>query len=465
MAVRGSVQRVQDAVHGLMEFRGLEASLIEVMSAKELQRLRRIRQLGLVHLVFPSAEHSRLVHSLGAAHVALRFARRLEHVSQDFLAFPLRPDEETRRDLALAALCHDLGHGPLSHVWEQEVVRNFDVPAWVEKLGLPSRPNWGEKKWHELVGQAILLNPETDIHRSLKGQEEDLPSRIAGMLRGAYHLEYLPALLSGDVDVDRCDYVLRDANAAGVQYGRYDLDWLISISTIGSRNDQLVVGFDERKAPRIIEQFLVARRALYDTVFWHRTARSAEGMVGVLLQRVGDLLREGSWVLADNSEFGVYRAALSGTPISVDQVLQLDDYSLWVLIMAIAERSDDPIAADLAKRIVSRDLFKSVPIEPKAIQDFTGRRGRAPLEELVADCCGVEDGAYYLVFDQREFETLSKDDANAVYLVGEAGDSPGEATLARDHHELEQLGAPHQLEPALYAPVEAIEKLVEVLRS
>lgn len=448
-----------------MEFRGLEASLMEVLSAKELQRLRRIRQLGLVHLVFPSAEHSRLVHSLGAAHVALRFARRLEHVSQDFLAFPLRPDEETRRDLALAALCHDLGHGPLSHVWEQEVVRNFDVPAWVERLGLPTELNWGESKWHELVGQGILLNPETDIHRSLKGQEDDLPMRIAAMLRGEYHLEYIPALLSGDVDVDRCDYVLRDANAAGVQYGRYDLDWLISISTIGSRNGQLVVGYDKRKAPRIIEQFLVARRALYDTVFWHRTARCAEGMVGLLLQRVGDLLRKGKWVLGNDGGFDVYRAALSGNPISVEEILQLDDYSLWVLIMEIAERSDDKIAADLAKRIVSRDLFKSVPIESKAIQDFTGRRGRAPLEELVTERCGVEDGAYYLVFDQRGFETLSKNDSNAVFLVGEAGDSPGEATLARDHPELEQLGSPHQLEPALYAPVEAIETLVEVLRS
>ncbi len=170
-------------------------------------------------------------------------------------------------------------------------------------------------------------------------------------------------------------------------------------------------------------------------------------------------------MLGDDGGFEAYRAALAGNPISVEQILQLDDYSLWVLMMEIAERADDRIAADLAKRIVSRDLFKSVPVDPKAIQDFTGRRGRAPLEELVAECCDVEDGAYYLVFDQREFETLSKEDSNAVFLVGEASDSPGEATLARDHHELEQLGSPHQLEPALYAPVEAIEMLVDVLRS
>lgn len=345
------------------------------------------------------------------------------------------------------------------------MVRNFNVNAWVERLELPSEPNWGESKWHELVGQAILLNPATDIHRSLKEQEEDLPARIAAMLRGEYHLEYIPALLSGDIDVDRCDYVLRDANAAGVQYGRYDLDWLISISTIGSREGELVVGFDKRKAPRIIEQFLVARRALYDTVFWHRTARCAEGMVGVLLQRVGDLLRAGTWVLGDDGGFEVYRAALAGNPIGVEQILQLDDYSLWVLLMEIAERSSDKIAADLARRIVSRDLFKSVPVDPKAIHDFTGRKGRAPLEELVAERCNAGDGKYYLVFDKREFETLTKHNADAVFLVGEASDSPGEATPARDHHELEPLGSPHQLEPALYAPVEAIEALADVLRS
>jgi HD superfamily phosphohydrolase len=462
MAVRGAVQRIQDSVHGLMEFRGLEASLIEVLRASELQRLRRIRQLGLVHLVFPAAEHSRLVHSLGAAHVSLRFARRLENATREFLTSPLQPDEESRRDLALAALCHDLGHGPLSHVWEKEVVHGFDAGQWAEQLGLPDR-EWGKIKWHELIGQAILRSSDTEIHQLLAVQEEGLPERIAALLLGDYHLQYLPSLLSGDVDVDRCDYVLRDAYQAGVAYGRFDLNWLISTATVGAVEGKLVVGFDRRKAPRVIEQFLVARRALYDTVYQHRTARAAEGMVGLLLRRIRHFLKADDWILKDTRRFESYRRALTGNPVAVTDILQLDDYSLWVFIMDIAEEGRDPIAADLAKRIVGRHLFKQVPVESELVSDYVGNFGREPLESIVADACGVEEGAYYLVYDQWPFDTFSKRDEEAAYLVAESGASPGEASFARDHRELRLLDSSRHAQPALYAPAEAIEPLSDAV--
>src|SRR3954451_20997195 len=116
------IRRVQDSVHGLMEFRGMETLVIEVLRTPEVQRLRRVRQLGLVHLVFPGGEHSRLVHSLGAAYLAVLFGRRLREAGRDFISPFLLPDEIAVRDFALAALFHDLGHGPLSHAWEREIV-------------------------------------------------------------------------------------------------------------------------------------------------------------------------------------------------------------------------------------------------------------------------------------------------------------------------------------------------------
>src|SRR5215210_5605743 len=109
---RSRVRRVQDSVHGLMEFRGMETLVVEVLRTKEVQRLRRIRQLGLVHLVFPGAEHSRLVHSLGAAYLAVLVGRRLREACRDTYTPYLLPDETAVRDFALAALFHDLGHGP-----------------------------------------------------------------------------------------------------------------------------------------------------------------------------------------------------------------------------------------------------------------------------------------------------------------------------------------------------------------
>jgi HD superfamily phosphohydrolase len=117
-----------------MEFRGMESFAIEALASPELQRLRRIRHLGLVHLVFPGAEHSRFAHSLGAAHVMSRFANSLADAR--YLPDSLKPDEGLVRDLVLAALCHDLGHGPLSHAWEQRIVKDFDRDSWLLSLGV-----------------------------------------------------------------------------------------------------------------------------------------------------------------------------------------------------------------------------------------------------------------------------------------------------------------------------------------
>src|SRR5262245_21120720 len=119
---RGRIARIQDSVHGLMEFRGPESAVVDVLRTPELQRLRRIRQTGLAYLVFPGAEHSRLAHSLGASYVAVLFGRHLEDAVVNVLPGFLAPGAEATRDLAVAALCHDLGHGPLSHAWEREAI-------------------------------------------------------------------------------------------------------------------------------------------------------------------------------------------------------------------------------------------------------------------------------------------------------------------------------------------------------
>src|SRR5262245_43152849 len=131
------VQLIQDTVHGMMEFRGMETLVVEVLRTREIQRLRRIRQLGLVHLVFPGGEHSRLVHSLGVAYLAVLFGRQLRDSILDSVSSFLLPDETAIRDFALAALFHDLGHGPLSHAWEREIVgEGYDIARWKNGLGL-----------------------------------------------------------------------------------------------------------------------------------------------------------------------------------------------------------------------------------------------------------------------------------------------------------------------------------------
>ncbi len=451
-----------------MEFRGVEAGVVDLLRARELQRLRRIRQLGLVHLVFPSAEHSRLAHALGAAHVAIRFARRLHEATQELLTALLRPDEDARRDLALAALCHDLGHGPLSHAFEQEIIGDdFDRVAWGESLGLGNESLPAGLKWHELVGQGILAWPDGELHKLLEEQEEGTAARIRTMLLGEHHVPYLPRLLASDVDVDRCDFLLRDAQQSGVAYGRFDLNWLISTAAVGDRNGELVVGFDSRKAPRVIEQFIVARRALYDTVYQHKTVKAAEGMVGLLLRCLRHVVAEKGWLFGNEELFAPYKHLLEGQPLSPEQVLGLDDYSLWVLIMHVAKQdAHDPTAADLAQRILARDLFKQVPVAGRRIETFLGGHDRSELYPVVRPHCSPGDPRYYIHMEFSEFKTLSGEEEREkeVYLVEPAAGGPGQATLAREHPELKALFRPgEEAEQRLFAPREAIEDLRKTL--
>src|SRR5690242_8608540 len=135
-----------------MEFSGMEAVVVDVLRTPELQRLRKIRQLGLAHLVFPGAEHSRFLHCLGSAFLAVRFGRHLRELAANLFVSALSPDETEIRDLAVAALCHDLGHGPLSHAWEREIVgHNFDRQAWANTLELELNADALQKlRWHEL---------------------------------------------------------------------------------------------------------------------------------------------------------------------------------------------------------------------------------------------------------------------------------------------------------------------------
>lgn len=428
-----SIERVQDAIHGLMEFRGLETAILDLMSTREMQRLRRVRQLGLAHLVFPAAEHSRFIHAVGASYLAIRFTRRLEDATSETLAPAVRPDPEVRRDMAMAALVHDVGHGPLSHAWE-EVMKDFPREAWANALGLDEEPE-SQMKWHEMVTQAMLMREDGSLHEALESQEAGSSDRVARMLRGEYYLPYLPILLNGDVDVDRCDYVIRDAQMTGVAYGRYDIDWLISTANIGRTvDDKLVIGFDYAKAPRVIEQFLVARRALYDTVYQHKTVRAAEGMVSLFLKRMKDLVRDGVDVPHDEP-FASFKKVFREEPLTCEELLDLDDFALWRLIMSAAEVVEDTTAKDLARRILNRDLLKlvAVDVSPTEFLDAPDYLRR------VADAVRPHvpgRPSYYVYVDRPSFPVWSDDPGKRGYLVKGVATGLGEASPAKEHPEL-----------------------------
>lgn len=365
------LERVQDAVHGLMKFRGLETAVIRLLETRELQRLRRISQLGLASLVYPGAEHSRHAHSLGAAYLAIRFGRQLQETAAEFLPPLLHPGPVEIRDLAIAALCHDLGHGPFSHTWEDQCIgkKDFDGKRkeWAEKFGLDPK-DCKDLKWHELVGQGLLKWPNSELHQRLKEHDESMPERIQALLRGVYHVPYLSRLLSSDIDIDRGDFLLRDAIQCGVSYGRYDLEWLLSCVTLGYYNDSVVIGFDLKKSRRVIEEFILAHRAHYETVYFHHTVKSAELMLGLFFKRLKKLLAESREPFA--RRFPRYLPIIeiaAGEVVGPEKVLELDDTLLWSFLSEVAKDPSelDDILCDLAWRLSQRDLFKAVEL-PRA---------------------------------------------------------------------------------------------------
>lgn len=462
------LQRLQDSVHGLMEFSGMETAVIDLASAAEVQRLRRIKQLGLSNLVFPAAEHSRYSHSLGAAYLAGRFSMKVSDATEQILGPSNHVGSEDVRAIAIAALCHDLGHGPLSHMWEREVIgRKFDRERWMGALGLSGETGLDHLDWHELATQGLLAWPEGEIHQRLDRYEEGLVERVRGLLAGRYLLPFLATLLRADIDVDRCDFVARDALNTGVEHD-FKLDWLISTVTIGFAGDLPVIGFDRSKAFRAVEQFLIARRALYDTVYQHRTVRSAEGMFGLLLKRLRVLVEDGHRPRFANRGIAMpFLRLFENGVLEPADLINLDDDALWLLVhdLAAQERSDK-ILRDLARRLLSRTLFKQVPISPEEVRSMNrhGSAQIADLEEILRKALGCDDPSFYFHVDSHKLNLLEKKAVNggpydrcARFIRTDHPDRPAE--LVRDT-ELVMHGEKTE-EERLFVPEEALHPVMQ----
>jgi len=181
---------LRDPVHGLVAFEGEDETLIErLLRAREVQRLRGVKALGLPSLVFLGAEHSRFGHALGTAHVMVRLLERIGRVEGE-LPMDMRVDASARADALAAAMLHDLGHGPFSHLFEEILPGAVPHEEWTTR---------------------ILRDPETEIHAALEAHSDGMAERVAGLLEGQHRLGYLARAVSGTLDVDRADYLLRDS--------------------------------------------------------------------------------------------------------------------------------------------------------------------------------------------------------------------------------------------------------------
>ncbi|MGB5194011.1 MAG: HD domain-containing protein [Polyangiales bacterium] len=328
---------LRDPIHGLIAFDGMAERVIRsLLDTREVQRLRRVRQLGLASLVFPGAEHTRFSHAIGTAHVMQALQHRIDACS-DELPTDQRLDEEARADGLAAALLHDLGHGPFSHLFEEV---------------LP------HARHHEQWTRDILLDDSTEVHQTLESLSAGMSARVTDLLSGNYRLGYLSQSVSGTLDVDRADYLLRDSHMTGVRYGLYDLDWLLHALTFACVEGRWVLAVQGRKGLPPVESFFLGRHFMYQQVYHHKATRAADALVRAVFMRVSELILEGT---PPDPLLPAFRAAALGESVSVEDYLRMDDAELLTCLSAWEHGSDHTLAS-LSRRLRNRELPKTVPL-------------------------------------------------------------------------------------------------------
>ncbi len=362
-------QRVRDPVHGLIVFSKSELDQLawNLLNTPEMQRLRRVKQLGVSELVFPGATHSRFAHSIGVFHTARSLVQIIERE---------RPEAEDRgraEVAVLAALLHDVGHGPFSHTFED-----------VQK----SR---GQKKSHEEWSAEFVTNELGAIRPLLDAHQSGLSDEIAELLLAEVPSDIYHAVVSSSFDADRLDYLRRDRMMTGSGAGAIDFDWLLDNLTVAdidmeadgeSGEDVSRPSFCLRqKATQAAEAFLLARYQLYTQVYLHKTTRGIEQMVGALLRALANEIRTKNFKgigLSTNHPLVRFFAAANPTPADC---LALDDTVVWSAIGELKRCSVDMIR-DLAERLHGRILYKGLDLEAEfGLDSEVQRRNRRRIDQ------------------------------------------------------------------------------------
>lgn len=295
------------------------------------QRLRRIKQLGLTHLVYPGALHTRFHHALGAMYLMKQAVDTLR-----LKGIVIEPEEE--KGVLASILLHDVGHGPFSHALENCIVYGID---------------------HEDL--SILYMDR--LNRIFQGKLDIAIS----IFKNTYHKKFLHQLVSSQLDIDRMDYLKRDSFYTGVSEGVINSDRLLNMLTVN--NDELMV---ESKGIYSVEKFIVARRLMYWQVYLHKTVLAAERMLVHTLKRAKYLSEQGENVFATPALELFLKNRFTLEDFKRDEHLlehfsKLDDSDISACIKVWAGSSDRVLSA-LSNALFERHLFK-IEIQRKTFED------------------------------------------------------------------------------------------------
>jgi len=315
----------RDPLYGYIE---VDYKIIsDLIDSKEVQRLRRIRQLSGVAMVFQTAEHSRFTHSLGAYQMAKMAVEHIEGMET--------LDEYTKLLFLCAALLHDIGHGPYSHAFEHVL----DL----------SHEEWSVK---------IILSDKTDVHHILG---DDLAKDVASVIDHDGKYPLIESLVSSQLDVDRMDYLSRDAYFTGANYGRIDYHRILRSMKI--INGKLVV---RASGVLSIESYLMSRYHMYFQVYYHPVAKAYELILEGIYQRIKDLVNKGVYVDASIDSF----LDVLKNSNDVSSYINLDDAYVNGFIKQLAKTSDDYVLKKLSNAFQNRHLFNFVELANDPTEEF-----------------------------------------------------------------------------------------------
>ena len=317
MRSRNKIKIINDPIYGFIH---IPSTLVfDIIEHPYFQRLRRINQMALSYLVFPGAKHTRFEHVLGCVFLMQKTVEMLRFKG-------VQISDKEAEGLYIAILLHDIGHGPFSHAMEHSIVEGIS---------------------HEEISLLFMQ----ELNKVFNGK---LETAIA-IFQGTYPRKFMHQLISGQLDMDRADYLKRDSFYTGVAEGNINSERLISMLNV--RNDELVV---EEKGLYSVEKFLIARRLMYWQVYLHKTSVAAEQILIRLLNRAKELVQQGQELTMSTALAFFVKNKISKDNFSqevLEMFARLDDTDI-ISAMKEWQFYPDVVLSKLSKMLLNRDLPK-----------------------------------------------------------------------------------------------------------
>ena len=393
MNSQNKLKIINDPIYGFIT---IPSSIIfELIEHRYFQRLRRISQMGMSYLVYLGAHHTRFQHAIGAMHL-------MQKAVQTLIFKGVKISTEESEALYIAILLHDIGHGPFSHAMEHSIVEGID---------------------HESISLLFMseLNKEFNNRLTLAIQ----------IFSDNYHRNFFYQLISGQLDMDRLDYLKRDSFYTGVSEGSINSERLISMLNVVA--DKLVV---EEKGIYSVEKFIIARRLMYWQVYLHKTSLVAEQLLTRLLKRAKYLVTNGVDINASKHLSFFLNCSITKKSINseiLDEFANLDDNDI-ISAMKSWQYEDDFVLSNISKMLLNRELLK-IEIQ---IEEFDREYLSESKQKLMARYSITDEEASYFVFKGQITNQAYSMEKETIDLYTKQGKTIDVAN-ASDHFNLKAL--------------------------